>query len=180
MDVGASTGGFTQLLLERGAEKVCAIDVGTGQLAQSLRAEPRVSNLEKTDFRSVTPEQAGAPDFACVDVSFISLKLILPNLFNLLNEDGQAVCLLKPQFETGAPVKHGVVKDPRVQARAIREVGDAARREGFSVRGLTLSPIAGGAGNIEFLLYLSKCGNTTDKLTSINEIVKLAWEELKA
>jgi len=187
MDVGASTGGFTQLLLERGAAKVYAIDVGTGQLAQSLKADPRVVNLEKTDFRSVTPAQVGAPGFACVDVSFISLKLILPNLHHLLGENGRAVCLLKPQFETGAPVKHGIVRDPREHIRVIREVCGAARREGLAVRGLTHSPIAGGEGNIEYLLLLSRNDKNADNLLSnhdndlsINEIVHSAWKDLKA
>jgi len=177
MDVGASTGGFTQLLLERGAAKVDAIDVGTGQLAQSLRADPRVKNLERTDFRAVTREQIGPCEFASVDVSFISLRFILPNLYALLAEDGQAVCLLKPQFETGAPVKHGLVKDPKEHARVIGEVVEAARREGFACRGLTHSPIVGGEGNIEFLLYLSK--SDTGNAISIAETVNLAWEELK-
>jgi len=179
MDVGASTGGFTQLLLERGAAKVYAVDVGTGQLAQSLKTDPRVSNLEKTDFRSVTLEQMGTCDFASVDVSFISLRLIFPNLSALLHEDGRAVCLLKPQFETGAPVKHGIVKDPREHVRVITEVCDAARREGFTICGLTHSPIAGGEGNIEFLLHLSKNDSDSGDEISIPEIVKLAWEELK-
>ena len=184
MDVGASTGGFTQLLLERGAAKVYAIDVGTGQLAQPLRADLRVSSLEKTDFRAVTPEQVGVPDFACVDVSFISLRLILPNLHHLLGGDGQAVCLLKPQFETGAPVKHGIVKDPKEHVRVIREVCEAARREGFRLRGLAHSPVTGGEGNIEYLLLLSRNDNceilNNNNNLSIDDIVKLAWEELKA
>jgi len=179
VDVGASTGGFTQLLLERGAAKVCAIDVGTGQLAVSLRADPSVVNLEKTDFRTVARSQAGAPDFASVDVSFISLQLIFPNLHRILGNDGQAVCLLKPQFETGAPVKHGIVKDPKAHIRVITEVCGAARQAGFSIRGLTHSPIAGGEGNIEFLLHLSKNACDPDDAIPIDDIVKLAWEDLK-
>jgi len=187
MDVGASTGGFAQLLLERGAEKVYAIDVGTGQLAASLKTDPRVQNLEKTDFRAVTAEQVGPCEFACVDVSFISLKLILPNLYALLSENGEAVCLLKPQFETGAPVKHGVVKDPKEHARVIGEVVRAALLEGFACHNLTYPPIAGGNGNIEFLLHLSKNDNFVISINdnhegnsiSINDIVKQAWEELK-
>ena len=190
MDVGASTGGFTQLLLERGAEKVYAIDVGTGQLAESLKAGLRVVNLERTDFRAVTPELVGAPGFACVDVSFISLKLILPNLFSLLAENGQAVCLLKPQFETGAPVKHGLVKDPKEHVRVIGEVCGAARQAGFACRNLTYSPVTGGEGNIEYLLHLSKNDDfwlskndnyllKNDNKLSINDNVNLAWEDLK-
>ena len=179
IDVGASTGGFTQLLLERCAAKVYAIDVGTGQLAQSLRDDPRVVSLEKTDFRAVTSEQIGPCGFACADVSFISLKLILPNLYALLQENGEAVCLLKPQFETGRPVKHGIVKDAKEHVRVIDEVIRTAGQIGFSCRGLTYSPVAGGDGNIEFLLHLSKSDNThTDEL-SIDDIVKHAWKELK-
>ena len=200
LDVGASTGGFTQMLLERGAAKVYAIDVGTGQLADLIQADPRVVNLEKTDFRAVTQEQVGICDFASVDVSFISLKHILPNLYTLLGENGQAVCLLKPQFETGAPsgrgasgarVKHGVVREPKEHVRVINEACAAAERAGFACRDLTYSPIMGGEGNIEFLLSLSKnskkCISNVDnylsknnKKLSINDIVKTAWEELKA
>ena len=179
MDVGASTGGFTQLLLERGAAKVYAIDVGTGQLAGSLKDDPRVVNLEKTDFRMVTPALVGLPKFACVDVSFISLRLILPKLFSLLGENAEAVCLLKPQFETGAPVKHGIVKDPKEHDRVIRELCETARREGFTCLGLTYSPVTGGEGNIEFLLHLSKKKNDSHCELPIDKTVKLAWEELK-
>jgi 23S rRNA (cytidine1920-2'-O)/16S rRNA (cytidine1409-2'-O)-methyltransferase len=180
MDVGASAGGFTQLLLERGAEKVYASDVGRGQLAASLRADPRVVSLEKTDFRAVTPDQAGPCGFACADVSFISLKLILPNLRALLGENGQAVCLLKPQFETGAPVKHGIVKDPNEHARVIGEVMRAAEREGFACLDLTYSPVAGGDGNLEYLLFISKNDNTEKSNLSINDIVQQSWEALKS
>ena len=179
MDVGASTGGFTQLLLERGAAKVYAIDVGTGQLAGMLKDDPRVVNLEKTDFRSVTPALVGLPEFACVDVSFISLRLILPNLFSLLGENAEAVCLLKPQFETGTPVKHGIVKEPKEHIRVIRELCEAARREGFACLGLTHSPVTGGEGNIEYLLHVSKEKSAMTGDLPINETVKLAWEELK-
>ena len=191
MDVGASTGGFTQLLLERGAAKVYAIDVGTGQLAASIKSDPRVVSLERTDFRAVTREQIGPCDFACADVSFISLKLIFPNLHALLDENGEAACLLKPQFETGAPVKHGVVKDPKEHVRVIGEVISAAEQEGFTCRNLTYSPIAGGDGNIEFLLHFTKNGNAEPSnnvkyLTininniSIKDLVKSSWEELKS
>ena len=180
MDVGASTGGFTQLLLERGAQKIFAIDVGTGQLAEILKADPRVINLEKTDFRTVKKEQIELCAFAGIDVSFISLKLILPNLFALLDENGQAVCLLKPQFETGKPVKHGIVKDQKEHIRVITEVCEAARQEGFFCRGLTHSPVTGGDGNIEFLLDLTKSSKNCDMAINICEAVRLAWEELKA
>lgn len=180
VDVGASTGGFTQLLLERGAAKVYAVDVGTGQLAASLRADPRVVNLEKTDVRTV---EIPPCDFAGADVSFISLTLILAKLYSLLNETGQAVCLLKPQFETGAPVKHGIVKDPKEHARVIGEVMRSAEQAGFACRGLTHSPVTGGEGNIEFLLCLTKNDKNralNDNKLSINDAVNQAWKELKA
>ena len=182
MDIGASTGGFTQLLLERGAAKVYAIDVGTGQLAASLRDDPRVVGLEKTDFRAVTAEQVGPCEFACADVSFISLQRILPNLHALLGENGRAVCLIKPQFEVGSPVKHGIVKDPKEHIRVIGEVIRAARGMGFTCLDLTYSPIAGVDGNIEYLLFLSKNDNpekNNDKYLSINDIVNQAWKELR-
>ena len=180
MDIGASTGGFTQLLLQRGAQKVFAIDVGTGQLADILKADPRVVNLEKTDFRTLKKEQIDLCGFACADVSFISLKLILPHLFSLLEETGQAVCLVKPQFETGKSVKHGIVKDAKTQIRVLEEICDAARLSGFACRGLTHSPITGGEGNIEFLLHLARGEKSPDAAIDIQQAVRLAWEELKS
>ncbi|MCL2494736.1 MAG: TlyA family RNA methyltransferase [Oscillospiraceae bacterium] len=180
MDIGASTGGFTQLLLERGAARVYAIDVGTGQLAACLRGDPRVVCLEKTDFRAVTPAQIGPCAFACVDVSFISLRLIFPNLISLLENNGQCVCLLKPQFETGSPVKHGVVKSKKEHVRVIGEVVQSARQEGISWINMTYSPLLGGDGNIEFLLYLSKNDNCQNLHLSINDTVYSAWEDLKS
>jgi len=179
LDVGASTGGFTQLLLERGASKVTAIDVGTGQLAQVLREDARVLNLEKTDVRTVTHEMIGEADFACADVSFISLKLILPHVFALLSEAGSAVCLLKPQFEAGPKRvgKRGVVKDKKVQMQVLGEVLLHAKEVGFSICGVTHSPIRGGEGNLEFLVYLHKNG-TNEIGFDFNEIVQTAWREL--
>ena len=179
LDVGASTGGFTQLLLERGAEKVSAIDVGTGQLAQVLREDVRVLNLEKTDVRTVTREMVGEADFACVDVSFISLKLILTHLFSLLSETGSAVCLLKPQFEAGPQRigKRGVVKDKKVQVQVLEEVLLHAKDVGFSVCGVTHSPIRGGEGNLEILVYLHKNGENENE-PNFAEIVQTAWREL--
>ena len=156
LDVGASTGGFTQVLLERGAARVFAVDVGAGQLAGPLRDDARVANLERTDIRALELEPV---DFICADVSFISLRLILPKLFDLLKDGGAAVCLLKPQFECGpGHAKHGIVKDPKVQARAVGEVCAAARGAGFALRGVTHSPITGGDGNLEFLLFLRRGG----------------------
>ena len=180
LDVGASTGGFTQVLLERGASLVYAIDVGTGQLAQALRHDRRVISLERTDFRTLSREQAGAFDFACVDVSFISLKLILPNLYSLLKEESGAVCLVKPQFEAGPHrVKKGVVKEPRIQAEVIAELFSAAREMGFHICGITHSPICGGEGNIEYLMNIRKGICNAEVQVQPAEIVRLAWEDLK-
>ncbi len=160
MDVGASTGGFTDLLLQRGAERVYAIDVGYGQLAWKLRQDPRVHVLERTNVRHLTPEGLGAaegeePDLAVIDVSFISLAKILPAVRALLAPPGDLIALIKPQFEAGKDSvgKGGVVRDPEVHARVIREVMAAARAEGWEPWGLTYSPIKGPEGNIEFLGY---------------------------
>ena len=179
LDVGASTGGFTQLLLERGAARVAAIDVGTGQLAQVLREDARVLNLEKTDVRMVTREMVGEADFLCADVSFISLKLIFPHIFPLLSEAGSAVCLLKPQFEAGPQRvgKRGVVKDEKVQVQVLNEVLLYAKKVGFSVCGVTYSPIRGGEGNLEFLVYLHKNGENENE-PNVAGIVQTAWREL--
>lgn len=160
MDVGASTGGFTDLLLQRGAAEVYAIDVGYGQLAWKLRQDPRVHVFERTNIRHLTPEGLGAPagaepDLAVIDVSFISLGKILPAVRQLLAAPGDLVALIKPQFEAGkeAVGKGGVVRDPAVHARVIDEVMAAAAAEGWHAWGLTYSPIKGPEGNIEFLGY---------------------------
>ena len=161
MDIGASTGGFTDCMLQNGAKKVYAIDVGYGQLAWKLRPDDRVINLERTNFRHVTNEQVPDPvDFASVDVSFISLTLILPPALPLLAEGGQMVCLIKPQFEAGKGLvgKKGVVKDPQIHKDVIVKVIDFAHQNGFSVLGLTYSPVKGPEGNIEYLVHLQKSG----------------------
>lgn len=159
MDVGASTGGFTDCMLQNGAERVYAIDVGYGQLAWKLRTDARVVNLERTNFRYVTQEQIPEEiDFASVDVSFISLRLILPVLFRLLKAKGEAVCLIKPQFEAGRERvgKKGVVRDPVVHKDVIRTVCALAEETGFIVGGLSFSPVKGPEGNIEYLVFLQK------------------------
>lgn len=159
MDVGASTGGFTDCMLQNGAQKVYAIDVGYGQLAWKLRTDTRVINLERTNFRHVTREQVTEQvNFASVDVSFISLTLILPVAHSLLSEDGEMVCLIKPQFEAGKGMvgKRGVVKDPRIHRDTIVKVIDFSVESGFSVLGLTFSPVKGPEGNIEYLIHLKK------------------------
>lgn len=159
MDVGASTGGFTDCMLMNGAVKVYSIDVGYGQLAWKLRCDERVVNLERTNFRYVTNEEVKDKiDFSSVDVSFISLKHILPNLNNLLADNGQAVCLIKHQFEAGKDKvgKKGVVREKSVHLEVVRNVIDMAVNNGFSVKGLQFSPIKGPEGNIEYLIFLEK------------------------
>lgn len=159
-DIGASTGGFTDCMLQNGAEKVYAVDVGYGQLAWKLRSDPRVVCLERTNARFLTREQVPDPlDFASVDVSFISLKLILPALRGILKESGQAVCLVKPQFEAGRDKvgKKGVVRDPAVHREVLEHFLEHARESDFTVLGLTYSPIRGPEGNIEYLGFL-RCG----------------------
>ncbi len=157
-DIGASTGGFTDCMLQNGAAKVYAVDVGYGQLAWSLRSDERVVCLERTNARYLTQEQIPEKlDFLSVDVSFISLRLILPALRPLLKEDGQGVCLVKPQFEAGREKvgKKGVVRDPAVHLEVLEQFLHHAEMAVFSVQGLTFSPIRGPEGNIEYLLYLT-------------------------
>lgn len=159
MDVGASTGGFTDCMLMNGAVKVYSVDVGYGQLAWKLRCDERVVNLERTNFRYVTDEQIKEKiDFASVDVSFISLMHILPNLSKLTADDAEAVCLIKPQFEAGKEKvgKKGVVRDKAVHAEVVQKVIGLAIQNGFSVCGLDFSPVMGPEGNIEYLIYLKK------------------------
>lgn len=158
-DIGASTGGFTDCMLMNGAVKVYSIDVGYGQLAWKLRSDERVVNLERTNFRYVTREQVPDEiDFSSVDVSFISLKLILPVLFSLLKADGEAVCLVKPQFEAGREKigKKGVVRDKAVHLEVIDNCIGYAKENGFKIKGLDFSPVKGPEGNIEYLLYITK------------------------
>ena len=161
MDIGASTGGFTDCMLQNGAAKVYAIDVGYGQLDWKLREDPRVVCMEKTNFRYVTAadlDPQAMPDFASVDVSFISLSRILPPAAAILPEGEEMLCLIKPQFEAGREKvgKKGVVRDPRVHEEVIETCLGIARDTGFSVEGLTWSPIRGPEGNIEYLMYLRR------------------------
>ncbi len=158
-DIGASTGGFTDCMLQNGAVKVYSIDVGYGQLAWKLRTDARVVNLERTNFRYVTSEQVpDMLDFASVDVSFISLYHILPVLRTLLKDGGRAVCLIKPQFEAGRENvgKKGVVRDKSVHIAVIKKIMGLIRDDGFSLLGLDYSPIKGPEGNIEYLCYIEK------------------------
>lgn len=159
LDVGASTGGFTDCMLQNGARKVYAVDVGYGQLAYKLRTDPRVVTLEKTNVRYLTLDQLDEPgDFASVDVSFISLNLVLPPLLALLTAQAELVLLVKPQFEAGREKvgKKGVVRDRAVHREVLEKVCGKARELGCGIRGLAYSPIKGPEGNIEYLLYLSK------------------------
>lgn len=159
MDVGASTGGFTDCMLQNGAVKVFAVDVGHGQLDWKLRNDPRVVCMERTNIRYVTPEDIGEPvDFASIDVSFISLTKVLGPVRALLKEGGQVVCLIKPQFEAGREQvgKKGVVREPKVHLEVIRTVTEFAREAGFDLLNLEFSPIKGPEGNIEYLLHIRK------------------------
>lgn len=159
MDIGASTGGFTDCMLQNGARKVYAVDVGYGQLAWKLRQDARVICMEKTNIRYVKPEDVGESlDFASVDVSFISLQKVLPVAWNLLKEDSSMVCLIKPQFEAGREKvgKKGVVRDPEVHREVIETVIRFATSQGFRICGLDYSPVKGPEGNIEYLLWITK------------------------
>ena len=160
MDVGASTGGFTDCMLQNGAVKVYAVDVGHGQLAWKLRNDDRVICMEKTNIRYVTPEDIGDRiEFASIDVSFISLTKVLGPVKQLLTDEGQVVCLIKPQFEAGREKvgKKGVVREKSVHLEVIEMVMGYARTIGFGILGLEFSPIKGPEGNIEYLLYLQNC-----------------------
>ncbi|RKP57159.1 TlyA family RNA methyltransferase [Cohnella endophytica] len=157
LDIGASTGGFTDCALQNGASRVYAVDVGYNQLDWSLRQDERVVVLERTNFRHMTLEQLAGPrpGFASIDVSFISLRLILPALADILEAGGQTIALIKPQFEAGREQvgKSGVIRDPAVHAKVLRDVLVTANGLGFELQGLTYSPITGGEGNIEFLAH---------------------------
>lgn len=173
-DIGASTGGFTDCMLQSGAKKVYSIDVGYGQLAWKLRTDERVINLENTNFRNVTKEQIPDElDFASVDVSFISLTLILPVLRPLLKDGANAVCLIKPQFEAGRENvgKNGVVRERSVHIAVINKIMDFALLNGFSFLGLDFSPVKGPKGNIEYLCLLKKTDNAENLCDKTAEAV---------
>ena len=181
IDCGASTGGFTDVLLQHGAEKVYAVDVGYGQLAWTLRNDPRVVNLERTNLRYVTKEQIpDLLDLVVCDVSFISLRLVMPAVAPLLKPDAEIMCLIKPQFEAGRELvgKKGVVRDAAVHEQVIRTVLEFMPSIGFSVQGLDYSPITGPEGNIEFLLYMRK-SDADSVEPDISSLVERAHRELK-
>jgi 23S rRNA (cytidine1920-2'-O)/16S rRNA (cytidine1409-2'-O)-methyltransferase len=182
MDIGASTGGFTDCMLQSGAKKVYAVDVGYGQFAWKLRQDARVVCMEKTNIRYVTPEDiADVLDFASVDVSFISLTKVLGPAYALLREHGQMVCLIKPQFEAGRDKvgKKGVVRDKVVHEEVIHKVMDYARKTGFSIHNLEYSPIKGPEGNIEYLLYIEKTPEESkEDSVDVHAVVEAAHGEL--
>lgn len=183
MDIGASTGGFTDCMLQCGAIKVYSIDVGYGQLAWKLRTDDRVVNLERTNFRYLTKETVKEEiDFASIDVSFISLKKILPVLFDFLKYNGKSVALIKPQFEAGKDKvgKKGVVRDINTHKEVVENIVNFAFETGFSVLGLDFSPIRGPEGNIEYLVYLAKEKEKQLLVinSNINDIVEKSHNEL--
>lgn len=179
VDVGSSTGGFTDCMLQNGAVKVYAIDVGTNQLAWKLRQDERVVSMEKTNIRYVTPEDIADPiDFSSIDVAFISLTKVLIPVWNLLKNGGRVVCLVKPQFEAGREKvgKKGVVRDKKVHEEVVCHIMTYALSMGFEILGLSYSPIKGPEGNIEYLLYIEK-PQDAQALTEIAEEADQKAEE---
>ena len=186
MDIGASTGGFTDCMLQNGAAKVYSIDVGYGQLDWKLRNDSRVVNIEKCNVRYLEPERIPEKaDFISVDVSFISLDLIFPVMTRLLSDEGQSMCLIKPQFEAGreeASAGKGVIRDPKVHEQVIRKVIESASSNGLHMTGLSYSPVKGAKGNIEYLISLAKLENMAYNascvLNLVHEQVETAHREL--
>ncbi|MBR4642236.1 MAG: TlyA family RNA methyltransferase [Selenomonadaceae bacterium] len=179
-DVGASTGGFTDCMLQHGAKTVYAIDVGYGQLAWKLRSNVQVVNMERTNIRNVTRNDFyyGLPEFVSIDVAFISLEKVLPVVFDVLKDSGEVVALIKPQFEAGREHvgKKGVVRDKKIHAAVIEKVLNFAAKVGLGICGLDFSPIKGPEGNIEYLAYLTKNFSTAN--VEILSVVDSAHEEL--
>lgn len=184
IDIGASTGGFTDVMLQAGAKQVYAVDVGTNQLAWKLRQDERVISMEQYNFRyaELADFEVGQPSFASIDVSFISLGLILPALHGILADGGQVVALVKPQFEAGREHigKNGIVKDKAVHIKVLEDVTAMAVATGFSVKSLSFSPVQGGHGNTEFLAHLEKSSQPSPiEHSEIRNIVDQAHEEFK-
>lgn len=184
IDIGASTGGFTDCMLQNNGKRVYAIDVGTNQLAWELRNDERVVSMEKTNIRYVAPATfTEKADFISIDVSFISLTKVLPIAYELLKEDAEIVCLIKPQFEAGRENvgKKGVVRDFKIHKEVIRSVIDFSKKLGFLIKGLTFSPIKGPEGNIEYLLYVKKSSESVKIYAdNIDKVVEEAKSTLKA
>lgn len=187
LDIGSSTGGFTDCALQNGIKMSYALDVGTNQLAWKIRNDERVVVMEQTNFRYATPEMfaEGLPQFVSIDVSFISLKLILPNLAKILVENGEVIALIKPQFEAGKEnvEKGGIVKNNKVHQKVLTDIIEFANDIGFILQGLTYSPITGGDGNIEFLAYFNKStvvqNDKIDWGDLIHRVVNEAHQQLK-
>lgn len=180
LDCGASTGGFTDCLLQRGAGKVYAVDVGYGQLAWSVRSDPRVITMERTNIRYVTREQISEEiDLAVIDVSFISLKLVLPAVKPLLKPEGEVICLIKPQFEAGREKvgKKGVVRDKTTHKEVLNNFIENAGACGFSIKNMSFSPIKGPEGNIEYLALLSACGESGEHIDT-ESLVDISHERM--
>ena len=180
VDIGASTGGFSDCVLQRGAASISAVDVGYGQLAWSLRTDPRVTVFERTNIRTADPAEIGAPfDLAVIDVSFISLRKVLPNLLSFIDaDDGQLLALVKPQFEVGKGRvgKRGVVRDPLLHEEVLEASASACTEAGLVVRGLTFSPIKGPEGNIEFWMWAARHGAPAEE--SASSVVEMAHAKL--
>ena len=183
LDIGASTGGFTDVMLQAGARLVYAVDVGTNQLAWKLRQDERVVSMEQFNFRYAEPADFDfQPNFASIDVSFISLSLILPALYQILEEGSQVVALIKPQFEAGREQigKKGIIKDKKVHLAVLENVTAFMLEAGFSVKGLDFSPIQGGHGNVEFLAFLEKSEQPKNDLEKdLVAVVEAAHKEFK-
>lgn len=179
LDVGASTGGFTDCALQNGAKKVYAVDVGHGQLDPKLASNDRVVNFEGRNILDISPENIDKTDIVVSDVSFVSIKKILSHISNFIDEYGQIICLVKPQFEVGKKrLKNGVVSDEKTHVEVVSDILDYAASLGLTVSGLDFSPIKGGEGNIEFLLYLTK-NSALKTTTDIKTTVRKAHETLK-
>lgn len=179
LDVGASTGGFTDCALQNGAKKVYAVDVGHGQLDPKLASNDRVVNFEGRNILDISPENIDKTDIVVSDVSFVSIKKILFHISNFIDEYGQIICLVKPQFEVGKKrLKKGVVSDEKTHVEVVSDILDYAESLGLTVSGLDFSPIKGGEGNIEFLLYLTK-NSALKTTTDIKTTVRKAHETLK-
>lgn len=186
LDIGSSTGGFTDCALQNGAKHCYALDVGYNQLAWKIRQDERVTVMERTNFRHSKPEDfaEGLPEFATIDVSFISLKIILPVLKQVLVPGGDVIALVKPQFEAGRESvgKKGIVREPKIHREVLAKVGRFATESGFHVKNMSFSPITGGEGNIEFLFHLQSANEQSEiaevSEAAINETVKIAHERL--
>ncbi|MFS0575141.1 TlyA family RNA methyltransferase [Sporosarcina sp. 179-K 3D1 HS] len=184
LDIGSSTGGFTDCALQNGAKHCYALDVGYNQLAWKIRQDPRVTVMERTNFRHATPDMFtdGLPQFATIDVSFISLELILPALKRILLEGGDVVALVKPQFEAGKGKvgKKGIVREKGTHLEVLNKIASVAVKEGFEVRGVSFSPVTGGEGNIEFLFHLCSVPDATPTFDerALEELVEEAHKNL--